>query len=212
MIHYENVDDLLAERKTWKAELTALRAIMLEAGLEETVKWGQACYTDQGKNVVILGTRKEHAVASFFKGALIDEPQGRFVRPGMERSGRYLPYASPAAVEADREYLLALVAKAVEAERAGLKVPPLPDEIEYIDELAEHMAADEAFAEAFEALTPGRQRQYNMHFGKAKQSSTRVSRIEAATERIMAGKGLLDCICGHSKRMPRCDGSHRDHA
>ena len=43
---------------------------------------------------------------------------------------------------------------------------------------------------AFEKLTPGRQRGYLLHFSQAKQSATRLSRIEKNMEAIFNGKGL----------------------
>ena len=210
MKHYDSADAWFDEQTTWEAVARALRELVLEAGLTEEVKWGQPCYTDQGKNIAIIGLRKEHAVLSFFKGALLDDPQERLVQPGQMRSGRYLGYADTDAVLAQRAYIAALLQQAIEVERAGLRVPPPPDTIDYVDELQQRLDADEAFRTAFEALTPGRRREYNHHFGSAKRSATRVSRIEASTERVLAGKGLRDCICGRSKRMPRCDGSHRE--
>ena len=45
---------------------------------------------------------------------------------------------------------------------------------------------------AFEALTPGRQRGYNLFFTGAKQSKTRYARIEKCMPAIMEGKGLHD--------------------
>ncbi len=122
---------------------------------------------------------------------------------------RYMPFTSVAQIHADRPYLESLLASAVEVARQGLKVDPLPDEIEYVEELQQRLAADPEFRAAFEGLTPGRQRAYSLHFGKARQSSTREARITRCTERILMGKGLQDCICGRSKRPPGCDGSHK---
>lgn len=62
---------------------------------------------------------------------------------------------------------------------------------------------------AFEALTPGRQRAYIFHFSQPKQSKTRAARVEKYIPQILNGKGLKDCTCGLSKRMPNCDGSHK---
>lgn len=45
---------------------------------------------------------------------------------------------------------------------------------------------------AFEALTPGRQRGYILHFSGAKQSKTRKSRVEKSIQKILDGKGLND--------------------
>ena len=78
-------------------------------------------------------------------------------------------------------------------------------------ELQERIDEDPAFAAAWNALTPGRKRGFNIHFAKAKRSATRVARIEAERHKIEAGKGIFECACGLSARMPRCDGSHRRH-
>ena len=209
MKDYATADAWYADQQEWHEEVAALRAIVLGAGLTETVKWKHPCYTDRGKNIVIIGFRKGCALASFLKGALVDEPRGRFLTPGRDRSGRYLPYTSVDQIQAEQPYLEQLIAKAIEVERAGLRVEPLPDEIDYVAELRARMEADEPFREAFEALTPGRRRGYNMHFEQAKKPATREARIERCTERIFKGKGLLECICGRSARPPRCDGSHK---
>ena len=206
---YATTDDWYTDRRSWHDEVAALRDIVLHAGLVETLKWRHPCYTDNDKNVLIISRRKQFAIASFLKGALVDEPQGRFIQPGIDRSVRYLGYTSLDQIHADRPYLEALIAKAVEVARAGLRVEPLPDEIVYVDELQQRLDADEAFRIAFEGLTPGRRRGYNLHFTQAKKPSSREARIARCTERIVKGKGLMDCICGHSLRPPRCDGSHK---
>ncbi|MBX2800510.1 MAG: YdeI/OmpD-associated family protein [Myxococcales bacterium] len=209
MTTYATADEWYADCDAWHDEVATLRTIVLRAGLTETLKWKQPCYTDEGKNIVIVTHRKDCALVSFLKGALVDDPRARFVQPGSARSARYVPFTSVEQIRAEQTYLETLIAEAVELQRAGLRVEPLPDDIEYVEELRQRLSSDEAFRVAFEALTVGRRRGYNLHFAKAKQSATREARIERCTERILAGKGLLDCICGRSKRYPRCDGSHK---
>lgn len=209
MKDHADADAWYADQDTWVPELALLRQIVLDAGLTETLKWKSPCYMDQGKNIVVLGFMKPHATVGFFKGVFLDDPDGVLIQPGQDRSARYLAYDSVEAIEADRPRIEAMIARAVENERAGKKVEPLPDEIDYVEELAERLAADPAFREAFEGLTTGRKRQYNMHFAGAKQSATREARIDRYTDRILAGKGMRDCICGKSKRYPQCDGSHK---
>ena len=63
---------------------------------------------------------------------------------------------------------------------------------EGIHELKTKFEQTPALKKAFEALTPGRQRAYLLHFSSPKQSSTRVARIDKATPKILAGKGLND--------------------
>ena len=87
-----------------------------------------------------------------------------------------------------------LVADAIHVQQAGLRVkkPAPPSQRDYPDELAALMDADPAFRDAFERLTPGRQRGYLLHFNGAKQSATRAARIERVQDRIMDGFGMHD--------------------
>lgn len=205
----EDVDDWYATHAHWPAEVALLRRIVRAHGLEETLRWRQPCYRDAGRNILIVSWRNAGAVLSFLKGALLEDPDGRLVQPGQAREGRYLCFSSCDQILAERGAIDAWIRGAVEVERLGLKLPPRADALELVEELRARMEADPVFGEAFEALTPGRQRGYNLHFGKAKQAATREAGIDRCTERILLGKGLQDCICGKSARMPRCDGSHK---
>ena len=79
----------------------------------------------------------------------------------------------------------------IELEKSGAKVTfKKIEEQKLPEELEEMFNQDKDFENAFKALTPGRQRAYLLHFSSAKQSSTRIARIEKAKPQIFAGKGL----------------------
>lgn len=205
-------DQWYDEREQWRDEARLLRELVCSTGLVESVKWGQPAYSHQGKTVLLVSHRDVAATVSFFKGALFEDPDGVLVSPGKNsRHVRYLQYTSVAEIERRRDELLGFIAQAKAVQEAGLKVEPAKPEVARVAELEDHMAAHPAFRAAFEALTPGRQRAYIMHFEGAKRAATRRARIARFEERILAGKGMHDCVCGHSKRMPRCDGSHKHH-
>lgn len=84
-------------------------------------------------------------------------------------------------------------------------VPVIP----YPPELKNIFKNQPAFQKAFEKLTPGRQRDYLILFTGSASSETRQARIERNRQRILEGYGRNDCTCGLSKRMPQCDGSHK---
>jgi uncharacterized protein YdeI (YjbR/CyaY-like superfamily) len=86
-------DDWYDRQTAWRAEVAALRAIVLGAGLTETLRWRQPCYTDGGRNILLVSSRKDYAIVSFFKGALLEDPGGRLIQPGQDRSVRYLRFA-----------------------------------------------------------------------------------------------------------------------
>ena len=206
-----SVDEFLEKTDKWKAELTTLRDIMLDCQLIETLKWGQPCYMFNKTNVVILANFKESCAVSFLKGALLSDTENLLVKPGENsQSGRFLRFKSVDEIIEKEAIIKAYVFEAIEIEKAGLKVAPRDPESEpLIPELTQRFKENPILKTAFEALTPGRQRAYNLFFNAAKQSATRLSRIDTYTERILNRKGINDCVCGLSKRMPGCDGSHK---
>lgn len=204
------VDGWFEHQQAWRDEVRALREVVRGRGLAETLKWGQPCYTVGDENVVMIGSLKDCATVSFLKGALVEDPAGHLVQPGENsRSARYMRFRSVAEVAAKRADLEALIDRAVAVARAGLRVAPPADEPELVDELRARLAADPVLGAAFQALTPGRRRAYALMVAGAKTPVGRDRRITGFTERILAGKGPNDCICGHSQHHPRCDGSHK---
>lgn len=206
------VDEFLENAKKWQQELTLLRSIILDCVLTEELKWKQPCYTFQNKNVLIIGGFKENCFISFFKGALLQDQEKLLVSPGENsQSARMIKFTNTDQISELTPILKAYIFEAIEAEKSGLKVELKKDvELLLIEELEEILKNDSKLNEAFKALTPGRQRAYNIFFSGAKQASTRISRIENYKQRILSGKGFNDCTCGLSKRMPTCDGSHKN--
>ena len=205
------VDTFLLNVKKWREELTVLRSIVMDSGLGEELKWGAPCYVHEQANVIIIHGFKDYFALMFFKGALMKDPQDLLRKPGENtQSGRQIRLTSMDEMLGQEEVLRAYIQHAIEVEKAGEKViTKKTEEYPVPSELEESFAENSDLQHAFYGLTPGRQRAYLMHFAEAKQSATRKARIEKYTQRILNGKGILDCWCGLSKRMPTCDGSHR---
>ena len=182
---------LFENSKTWRAEICALRELLLETELVEELKWYQPCYTLNGKNVTIIGKLKDCCVLSFFKGALLADANGVLEMPGPNsQAGRVIRFRSVDDVRRLSPVIRDLLQQAIDAERSGTKVvlKSIEDRSEP-SELEEQFAKHKGLREAFDALTPGRQRYYLMHFSSAKQSATRIARIERAIPAIMEGRG-----------------------
>ena len=205
------VDEFLEKTDKWKVELTSLRNILLDCQLIETLKWGQPCYMFNKTNVVILANFKEGCVLSFLKGALLSDTENLLVKPGENsQSSRFMRFKSVEEIIVAEPIIKAYIFEAIEVEKAGLKIAPRDPEAEpLIPELIQRFEENPTLKKSFEALTPGRQRAYNLYFTAAKQAATRLNRIDSYTDRILNKKGINDCVCGLSKRMPGCDGSHK---
>lgn len=188
------LDRYFRHTRDWRAEKQRLRAILLDFPLDEDLKWRQPCYSFQGANVVILAGFKNTCDLGFFKGSLLDNPHGLLIPPGPHsQASRQLRFRSVEEIEEKEPIIRATIENAIEVERTGLKVDfREKSELVLVDELSEKMEADPVFRAAFEALTPGRRRGYNLFFGAAKQSKTRAARIEKHAARILEGKGIHD--------------------
>ena len=188
------VEEFLSKAKKWQEEMTKLRSIVLDCGLNEEVKWMHPCYTYQNSNVVLIHGFKEYCALLFFKGALLKDTEGILIQQTENvQAGRQIRFTNVQEIVELEATIKAYIFEAIEVEKAGLKVElkkteeyPVPEEFQ--TKLNEHLA----LKAAFEALTPGRQRAYLFHFAQPKQSKTRESRVEKCIPQILDGKGLND--------------------
>ncbi|WP_348813588.1 DUF1801 domain-containing protein [Flavobacterium maritimum] len=204
------VDDFISNAKKWQPEMEQLRLLLLDCGLTEEFKWRTPCYSFRGNNVVLIGSFKEYCTLSFFKGTLLQDSNGILSKPGENSQAmRFFKFTNLPEITDQKSIIKAYIYEAVEIEKAGLKVIFKSNtELELVAELQNTLAQNPDLKTAFQALTPGRQRAYNLYFSAPKQAKTRETRIEKYTQRILNGKGINDCICGLSKKLPNCDGSH----
>jgi uncharacterized protein YdeI (YjbR/CyaY-like superfamily) len=186
------VDVYLSRAKSWRGEIQKLRAILLECGLDEDLKWGKPCFSFEGANVAIIQPFKEHCSLMFFKGTLLEDTHGLLRSQGENtQSAMRLEFTSEAQVK--KTVVKSYTNQAIAVEKAGLKVEfKAKRELEIPEELTQIFKKDPKVAKAFYALTPGRQRAYVLHFTAAKQSQTRTARIEKCIPKILAGMGMND--------------------
>jgi uncharacterized protein YdeI (YjbR/CyaY-like superfamily) len=186
------VDAYVRRSEKWPEAMTGLRPILLGCGLTEEIKWGKPCYSHDGGNIVILQEMKEFLALMFFKGALLNDSEGVLEEQGPNsRSARRIRFTSVDDVARLTETVKAYIDEAIEVEEAGLEVGPAP-ELLLVEELQNRLDQDTKLKAAFEALTPGRQREYNLYFSGAKQAKTREARVEKYAQKILDGKGFRD--------------------
>jgi uncharacterized protein YdeI (YjbR/CyaY-like superfamily) len=188
------VDAYLSRAKKWREEMEKLRAIVIGCRLTEELKWGKPCYTFQESNVVLIIGFKEHCALLFCKGALLKDANGILIKPGENtQAARQLRFTNVREIVKMTPILKAYLHEAIEVEKAGLEVNYIKNtELIFPEEFQNKLDESAALKAAFKALTPGRQRAYNIYFSAPKQSKTRTSRVEKWTPQILDGKGLND--------------------
>jgi len=188
------VDSYFSKAKTWQKEQEKLRGIVLDCKLNEELKWGVPCYTSEGNNVVLIHGFKEYCALLFFKGALLKNSEGLLVQQTQNvQAARQIRFTNVQEIVKQKATLKAYIQEPIEIKKAGLKVDfKKTKEFNMPEEFQNTLKKNAALRKAFDALTPGRQRAYLLHFSAPKQIKTRESRIKKCTPQILKGKGLND--------------------
>lgn len=188
------VDFYFDKAKKWQEEINKMRKIVLECHLAEELKWGCPCYTYEKKNIVLIHVFKEYCAFLFFKGALMKDKKGILIQQTENvQAARQVRFTSIKEITKLEAVLKSYIYEAIEVEESGAKVEfKKTKEFDTPEEFQKRLDRNAKLKNAFDALTPGRQRGYLLHFSSAKQSTTRESRIEKCIPKIMDGKGLDD--------------------
>ncbi len=188
------VDFFFNKTGQWQTEFEKLRTIALKTELTEDLKWGCPCYTYEGKNIFLIHGFKEYCALLFFKGALMKDPENILIRQTENiQATRQIRFTNLQQIIDLENVLSDYIFEAVEIEESGAKVEmKKTHEFNIPEEFAQKLNENPELQQAFEALTPGRQRAYLLYFSSAKQSKTRISRIEKYIPEILNGKGLND--------------------
>jgi len=186
------VDFYFSKAKSFQEEIRKLRIIILDCQLTEELKWGVPCYTFQKSNIVLIHVFKGYCALLFFKGALLNDANNILIQQTKNvQAGRQVRFTNVREIVEMEPILKAYVYEAIEVDKAGLKVDFKKNTaLIFPEEFKNKLAEMPALKNAFDALTPGRQRAYNLYFSAPKQSTTRVSRIEKCMQQILNGKGL----------------------
>ncbi|WP_026954567.1 YdeI/OmpD-associated family protein [Algoriphagus vanfongensis] len=189
-----NLDFFFDKPSKWQEAYHALRQIVLKTGLKEELKWGCPCYTFQGSNVALIHGFKDYCAILFHKGALLEDVHGMLIQQTKNvQAARQIRFENLKEIQCKKEEIQSYLFQAIEVEKAGVKVElKKTTEFEMVEEFKNALEEDELLKKAFESLTPGRQRAYLLYFSQAKQSKTRLSRVEKKKPAILQGKGLND--------------------
>lgn len=186
------VDFFFDKAKKWPEEFKQLRTVCLSCGLTEELKWGCPCYTFGESNIVLIHGFKEYCALLFFKGALLNDTNDILIQQTENvQAARQIRFTNAREIVEKETIWKAYIYEAIEVEKAGLKVPfKKTSELVFPEEFQKKLDESPALKAAFDALTPGRQRAYNLYFSAPKQFKTRETRVEKCIRQILNGKGI----------------------
>lgn len=188
------VDALIDKSEKWQKEFEKLRSIILDCGLTEELKWGQPCYTFEGKNIVLIHGFKEYCAILFFKGALLNDIKNILIQQTENvQAARQIRFKNVRQIDKIKSIIKSYIYEAIEVEKAGLKVKfKKTSDFKMPEEFQKMLSKNTRLKKSFSSLTPGRQKAYIFYFSQPKQSKTREARIEKCIPHILDGRGLND--------------------
>lgn len=189
-----SVEEYIESNSHYGEALVVLRDIITKTELEETLKWSAPVYTLNGKNVVGLGAFKNHFGIWFFNGVFLKDEHNLLINAQENKTKALRQMRFKSIEDIDKNLVLAYVKEAIENQKLGKEIKPTRNTkaIEIPDELNQVLKSQSDVNKAFNALTPGKQREYCAHIADAKREATKLSRIEKIIPMILNGVGLHD--------------------
>ena len=188
-----SADFYFDKAKDWKAEKIELRSIIKSCGLNEVLRWGKPTYVADNENVLLIHSFKDYVAVLFMKGAIMQDDKKLLIQqtPNIQ-AARQLRFTSINQIQKLKGVIKGYIEDAIQIDKKGLKVVmKKTSEFAFPEELQIALDSVPGLADAFYALTPGKQRGYLLEIGGAKQSKTRTERVLKYTPYILQGKGLV---------------------
>ncbi len=184
--------DFFEKEVKWKQECAALRSIVRALPLCEELKWGKPCYTYQKRNILLIHSFKEYCALLFFKGVLLKDPNHLlFQQTENVQAARQLRFTSVKQIYNESEAIEQYVSEAIEIEKSRVSVTlKRREEYRVVEEFQQELERNAPLQEAFDKLTPGRQKGYLLYFANAKQEKTRLERVKRSIPKILSGRPL----------------------
>lgn len=185
------VTEYIANAQIWQNEMMELRTILLDLGMVEEIKWNKPSYLSDGKIIVVIQAFKSYFALLFYKGYLLKDENGVLVKTGENTNvGRQLRFSGVEEILNNESIIRKYIGEAIEIEKSGINLKVEKSQAEIPLELLQIFVEKPLLKKSFEALSPGKQRGYLIHFTSAKNAATRISRILKNEEKILSGKGF----------------------
>jgi uncharacterized protein YdeI (YjbR/CyaY-like superfamily) len=191
MIQAKTVEEYI-EKSPWGEQIEIFRELMLKTELEETVKWGVPYYTLNNKHVIGLAGFKDHVAIWFINGVFLKDELGVLINAGEGKTKGLRQWRFTENDNIDKDAVFKYILESIENQKRGLEIKPEKKQVAMPDELANALQNDKVLKDAFDALTPGKRKEYAEHIGSAKQEKTRMNRLEKCVPMIKDGVGLND--------------------
>ena len=167
--------------------------IIQQTSLKKEFKWGRYIYTHKGKNVIGWGGFKNFFSLWFYNGVFLTDRDKHLISASEGKTKALRQWRFEDVKDMSAEKIAAYIQESIQTIDEGKELKPTKSPMKApAGLLLEALQTDPTFAESFQALTPGKQKEYIEYIDEAKQEKTKQSRIEKIKPLVLAKKGLND--------------------
>lgn len=180
-------------RGNWREAEEIMQQLIVKMPLTKEFKWGTYIYTHKRKNVIGWGGFKNFFSLWFYNGVFLEDKDKVLISASEGKTKALRQWRFKDAGEMDKAKIKAYIQESIRTIDEGKEIKPIkstPKKPSAI--LLEALTLDAIFKKKFEALTPGKQKEYIEYIDDAKQEKTKQSRLEKIKPLILSGKGLND--------------------
>lgn len=195
MERFDTVSDYFKAKKNWSKSLLLLREIILNAPVQECLKWSAPAYTYQGKNIIGLAAFKGYVGLWFHQGVFLKDAGNVLINANESNTKglRQWRFSSVDEIEKQADQILKYVLEAVENQKAGKKIKIARTKVLVIPKALETtLAENESMHKAYYLFSTAKQIEFANYISEAKQEKTKLKRIEKLIPMILKSEGLND--------------------
>lgn len=187
----KSLEEFFSSLQNWSDGILALRKIIRETGLEETIKWGTPVYTFKGKNILGIGAFKSYFGLWFFQGALLKDDQKVLINAQEGKTSALRQWRFASSEEIDAGLIKVYIAEAIKNQKVGNEIKPNRKKPLVVPkELLNEFDKSEKLRQCFEHLKLTKKREFVDFLAEAKRETTRQSRLSKVIPLILEGHGL----------------------
>ncbi|WP_286778289.1 MULTISPECIES: DUF1801 domain-containing protein [Sphingobacterium] len=180
-------------RGNWQEAEELMQEIIQQTSLKKEFKWGSYIYTHKGKNVIGWGGFKNFFSLWFYNGVFLTDRDKHLISASEGKTKALRQWRFEDVKDMSAEKIAAYIQESIQTIDEGKELKPTKSPMKApAGLLLEALQTDPTFAESFQALTPGKQKEYIEYIDEAKQEKTKQSRIEKIKPLVLAKKGLND--------------------
>lgn len=181
-------------RANWTECEDFMQQLIQKTNLTKEFKWGNNVYTHNGKNVIAWAGFKNFFSIWFYNGVFLQDTYKVLISANEGKTKALRQWRFTEVKDMNEKKILEYIQESIQTIDDGkeLKLEKDTKNLEITGYLKDVLKTNSDLRTAFDALTPGKRKEYVQYIDEAKQEKTKKTRLDKIIPLIIEGKGLHD--------------------